>query len=293
MQPDRLLPLPSPVDDEVASTPILRSQSPLKFFILVFALTIPFWLIGAITGLELLPGLPVAAFGAFCPMLAALMLVYQENRTAGMTALLKRAFDCTRIKARLWYVPVLLLIPAVSVLSFGMLRLTGIEVPTPQIAVLPTLMLCVIFFVGALGEELGWSGYVIDPMQERGGALKAAILLGSIGAVWHYLALAQVDRSLEWIAWWSLGTVAGRVIIVWLYNNTGKSVFAAALFHMTVNVTWQVFPVNGSYFDPRINGLILALVVVIIIMIWEPRTLTRRRAGVGAHSGAPGSTQQV
>ncbi len=29
--------------------------------------------------------------------------------------------------------------------------------------------------------------------------------------------------------WWSLGTVAARIIMVWLYNNTGKSVFGVAL----------------------------------------------------------------
>lgn len=109
------------------------------------------------------------------------------------------------------------------------------------------------------------------------GALRASLILGSVWAVWHYVALAQADRSVGWIAWWSLYTVTQRVIIVWLYNNTGKSVFAAALFHMMTNVSWQLFPVNGSYFDPRVTGLILALVVVIIVLVWAPRTLARFR----------------
>jgi hypothetical protein len=52
----------------------------LKFFLLVFAHTIPFWLIGAATGLELLPGLAVAALAAWCPMLAAMILIYRENK---------------------------------------------------------------------------------------------------------------------------------------------------------------------------------------------------------------------
>jgi uncharacterized protein len=46
---------------------------------------------------------------------------------------------------------------------------------------------------------------------------------------------------LSWIAWWSLGTVAARVIIVWLYDNTGGSVLAAAVFHDMVNVTYSLF----------------------------------------------------
>lgn len=270
-------PGPPPVDEATSRVIAARSRSLLPFFLLVVALTIPFWLISAATGLELLPGLPVAALAAFCPMTAAVILVYRENKTAGVTALLKRSFDFKRIEAKVWYAPILLLMPVVSVLSFGVLRLSGTPVPGPRIAVLPALILCVVFFVGALGEELGWSGYAIDPMQVRWGALLAAIALGLFWAVYHYIALVQAHRSVAWIAWWTLSTVALRVIIVWLYNKTGRSVFAVALFHMTFNVTWQLFPVSGSYFDPRVTGAILALVAVIIVLVWGPQTLARTR----------------
>ena len=96
-----------------------------------------------------------------------------------------------------------------------------------------------------------------------------------VWAVWHYVALLEVHRSLAFIAWWSLGTVAARVIIVWLYNNTGKSVFVAALFHTMINLTWQVFPINGSYYDPRVTGIITAIVAVVVVIVWGPRTLAR------------------
>jgi uncharacterized protein len=247
----------------------------VKFFLLVFTLSIPFWLVGAVTRLQLLTGLPVAALMAVCPATAALNLAHREDGTAG--GLLKRAFDYMRIREKVWYAPILLLIPGVMVLSYGVMRLTGMPVPAPQIAVLPTLIMCVAFFIAASGEELGWSGYIIDPMQNRWGALRASILLRSVWAVYHYVALVQAHRSAAWIAWWSLGTVAARVIIVWLYNNTGKSVFAAALFHTTLNVTWQLFPIHGSYFDPRVTGSITAYVAAIVIVVWGPRTLARRR----------------
>lgn len=80
-------------------------------------------------------------------------------------------------------------------------------------------------------------------------------------------------------SWQSLAMVAERVLQVWLYNNTGKSVFAAALFHAMVNVTWQLFPNQGSHYDPRITGLIAAFVAVIVTVVWGPRTLTRNRNG--------------
>jgi membrane protease YdiL (CAAX protease family) len=260
-------------------------KSPLVFFLLAVVLIIPFWVFGAITGLQLAPGIPVAALGAFCPMLAAIILVYREDKRTGVVALLKRSFDFKRIKDKRWYAPILLIMPVVTVLSFWVLRLTGVSLPSPQIAILPTLALCVVAFIAALGEELGWSGYAIDPMQARWGALKASIILGIIWAVYHYIGLVQAHRSVEWIAWWTLFTVAARVIMVWLFNNTGKSVFGMALFHMTLNVTWQLFPIHGSYYDYRVTGLILAVVTAIVVGVWGPGMQGRRHRTSQALTG--------
>jgi len=253
-----------------------RPKSPLAFFVLVYALSIPFWLMGAATGLELLPGLPVAAIMAICPLIAAMLLVYRESGVAGVAALLKRSFDYDRIGAKIWYAPILLLMPGVAILMYGLLRATGVPLPTPQFPVLTVLGLFLVFFIGALGEELGWSGYAIDPLQARLGALRASLFLGSVWAAWHIIPLAQAHRSPVWIAWWCLGTVAMRVVMVWLYNNTGKSVFAVTLIHAMANLCWQLFPVHGSYFDPRIDGLIMAALAAMVTILWGPRMLARR-----------------
>lgn len=255
-----------------------RVRSPLQFFALVFALSIPFWLLGAVTKRQLLPGLPVSALGFFCPAAAALVLVYGENGTAGVSALLKRSFDYERIRARIWYVPVILLMPAVVVSSYWLMRLTGASLPRPQFTAPAVLITSLAFFVAALGEELGWSGYVIDPMQERWGALPASILVGFVWASWHFVPFLQVHRSLAWIAGQDLFTVAARILLVWLYNNTGKSVFAAAVCHATGNVSWLLFPIYGSYYNPRVAGLIAAFTAVIVTVVWGPRTLSRQRS---------------
>lgn len=60
-----------------------RHRSTLALFLLVFALSIPFWLIGTITDLQLTPGLSVSALMAFCPMAAALIL---RRRDSGSVA---------------------------------------------------------------------------------------------------------------------------------------------------------------------------------------------------------------
>jgi hypothetical protein len=253
---------------------IISLKNPiLGFFVLVAGLSVPFYLVSEVTRSMLLPGLPVSSLVSFCPVMAAVALVYSTDRRTGVVLLLKRSFDFRRIGGKVWFVPVVFLMPIVMVLSFVAIRLSGVAVPVPEIDVLPALVMVVAFFVAALGEELGWSGYAIDRLQAKWSALQAAILLGLFWAFWHYVPLLQAGRSAAWIAWWSIGTVALRIIMVWLYNNAGKSVFAAAFFHMTVNLTWQLFPVNGSYYDPAITGLIQVCVATVVVAIWGPRSL--------------------
>ncbi|WP_204245430.1 CPBP family intramembrane glutamic endopeptidase [Methanosarcina horonobensis] len=57
------------------------------------------------------------------------------------------------------------------------------------------------FFIGAAGEELGWTGYAIDPMQKRWNALTTSIILGLMWSTWHYPSMIQQGRDLTWIAW--------------------------------------------------------------------------------------------
>jgi membrane protease YdiL (CAAX protease family) len=276
-QEPQMPPFPPSGDEDSSNTIASRSRSPLKFFLLVFALSLPLWLIGAVTRRQLLPGLPVSALMFFCPVTAASMLVYREHKTAGVTALLKRAFDYRRIGAKVWYAPIVLLMPGVMVLTYGLMHVMGLPLPTPQFPVLSVPVMFLAFLIAALGEELGWSGYVIDPMQERWNALRASMLLGLVWATWHIVPLVQAHRSPAWIAGWCLSTVAQRVLIVWLYNNTGKSVFATVLYHDVSNVSWLLFPNYGSHYDPRITGLIIVFAAAIVTVVWGPRTFAGYR----------------
>ncbi len=235
----------------------------------------PFWLLGGVTSLQLMPGLSVSALGAFCPMVAALILVHRERRAAGVTDLLRRSFDFRRIRAKGWYVPILLLMAGVNGAVYGVMRWLDMPVPSLQIQWPVATLMFVAFFIGALGEELGWSGYITDPMQERWYALQTGALLGLVAILWHFVPLLQMHRSPTWIAWWCLYSVAARILIVWLYNNTFGSVFAVALFHATINLTWMLFPVYGSHFDMRLGGLAMAFTAAFVTLVWGASTLAR------------------
>ena len=267
-------------------------RSPLAFFVLMFALSIPLSLAGTLMERELLPGLPLSALVVpFCPLIAAAVLVYRENKLQGVIDLLKRTFDYKRVTAKVWFIPTVLLMPGVMILEYGLLRLMGSSIPAPQFSLWTSLILFGAFFIAAAGEELGWMGYAIDPLQDRLQALPASIVLGVVWTVWHFILLAQVSRSPAWIAWWSVATVAQRIIIVWLYNNTGKSVFIAVVYHAMMNLTWQLFPINGSYYEPRITALIVAPIAIMVSVMWGPKTLAQYRYARSGTEVRLGTTQ--
>jgi membrane protease YdiL (CAAX protease family) len=251
--------------------------SAFTFFVLVLVLSIPFWLLGFVYPVELLPGLPISALGAFMPALAALILVYWKDQLAGATRLLRRSFDFGRIQNGLWIVVALLANPAIAILAYLLIGATGTAIPLPAPPTLTVLPMFALFFLGALGEEIGWAGYATEPLSHRWGILGGSMILGTVWAAWHFVPLIQAHRSVEWIAWWSLGTVSQRIIMVWLYFRCGKSVFAMALFHAMINLCWQLFPINGSFFDPRVFGLI-TLCLALATLTTEWRTSIRAKA---------------
>ena len=251
------------------------ARSLAAFFLLLVVLSIPFWIAGALAPRELLPKLPLAALMAVCPLIAAALLVYRVEGRAGVASLVGRAFDARQVRPRRWLLPALLLMPGVAVLSYWILRATAVPVPELRIALPDAALLFVAFFLGAVGEEAGFSGYATDPMLARWTALGAGVLLGVAWAAWHVVPLLQVGRPAGWIAWWALGTVGHRVVMVWLYNNTGGSVFAVALYHASSNLSWQLFPDRGSHYDPRVTGLLVLGVAGVVALVWGPRTLSR------------------
>jgi membrane protease YdiL (CAAX protease family) len=244
---------------------------------LVFALSLPFWLLGAVTERHLLPGLPMSALAFLCPVTAAAVLVHRHDGTAGVIRLLKRAFDYHRIHPKIWYAPILLLMPGVMVLSYGVMCVMGVPLPAPHFSALAAVGLFLGFFLGGAGEELGWSGYIIDRLQRRWTALQASVLLGVVWATWHIIPLVQARRPWPWIAGWCLSTVALRILIVWIYNNTDSSVFGTILLHAMSNLGWLLFPNQGSHYDPRVTGPIIAVAAAVVTVLWGPRTLARSR----------------
>jgi membrane protease YdiL (CAAX protease family) len=254
----------------------IKNNNPRNYFLLVFVLSIPIWGISALLGnkLPIRVNLPISAILFICPVIAASILVYQQEGLRGVKDLLLKALDARKIKRKVWYAPILLLVPLIYFLSYVVMRWAGLQLPDPiETPFLLAPVFFIIYFFAAACEELGWTGYAIDSLQNRWGALTASLILGVVWQIWHIIGDLQAGNSLIWIIWHSLYSVALRILIVWMYNNTGMSVFAATLVHTMDNVSWSLFPNYGSGFNPLVAGVIAWLIAASVILAYGPKSL--------------------
>ncbi|WP_254823894.1 CPBP family intramembrane glutamic endopeptidase [Haloglomus halophilum] len=229
----------------------------------------------------------LAGLGAYGPVVGAAVVVWASD--GDLRSWVMQAFRW-RVHPAWWAVA--LLLPAgiivgatgVFVLLGGELVVTGLE----TLVVYPFLLLYVLV-IGGGQEELGWRGFAQPYLQERYGALAAALGIGVIWATWHaplFIIPGATQSGFDFALYFG-GILAESVILAWVYNNTGGSVLLAGLFHAGNNVAMNWYPVNNVLFVDGIQDewvastgqlaafVVLALLVVAIVAAYGTRRLSR------------------
>ncbi|NAS13831.1 CPBP family intramembrane glutamic endopeptidase [Poritiphilus flavus] len=226
--------------------PSPNNRFPTRFFLLTFFLSLPFYILNALAyervlGRPEIGAIYIALF-TFTPILAASFLTFRTNGYQGLKALLAKTFDWRKIKKSRWYFAIVLLQPLLFLLSLVSLVLLGFHMP-PSLTPLMALPVVIPFiFLLAAGEEVGWMGYAFEPMEKRFGTLKAVFVLGIIWAFWHLPFFMYIFPDPFVLTSQFLTLIAGRVLLVWIFCNTGRSVFGSILFHASGNAAMVAFP---------------------------------------------------
>jgi uncharacterized protein len=264
---------------------------PWLFLLITFGFT---WLVClpgvlAARGLIVLPipAMLLVASAQFGPSLAAFLLVYKQAGGAAIRRLFKRAW-AWQISLR-WLLPTLFLPPLLAVGALLLQRIAGGPLPpltllallAQPLAILPTFLF-IFLLQGPVPEEFGWRGYLLDRLQCRWNALASSLFLGLVWAVWH-LPLFYMDAAQAFLPFWPylIQVTAASVLITWLYNNTGRNLLVALLFHTMVNLSIALFPpvnlVQGGYTRAFIwLALLYVIAALLVVLYWGAQTLTRR-----------------
>jgi membrane protease YdiL (CAAX protease family) len=102
-------------------------------------------------------------------------------------------------------------------------------------------LLCVL---PAIGEEIGWRGFLAPELAKRIGFTKTSLLIGIIWAVWHY-PLFLVDftdgkPTLLAFVCFTLNTVGMTFVMTWIRLKSG-SLWTGVILHASHNLFLEGF----------------------------------------------------
>jgi membrane protease YdiL (CAAX protease family) len=184
----------------------------------------------------------------------------------------------------LWYLVVFL---GPAALAGGVVALNAL-LGGPALSLGMPLLGAAIFFAfsifpgSALGEEIGWRGYVLPQLQSRMSALSASLLLAPIWALWHLPLWLQGKpfQTPTLYAGFVVSAFALSVILTWVYNSTGGSLLMVVLLHATVNlpITLVIDELGSRATVPILLywGLMIVAAIVVVVMA-GPKHLSRKQ----------------
>ena len=140
----------------------------------------------------------------------------------------------------------------------------------------------------ALGEGIGWRGFLAPALVGRMGFTAGAIVTGIIWTAWHVpiLLFADYHGATPWrfgLPCFAVMAVALSVILTWIRLRSG-SVWPCAILHASHNLFIQAFftPLTGSmgritpYMIDELGVAVPMAVLVLAVLIWNQQ---RRVAG--------------
>ena len=215
-------------------------------------------------------GLPMLAG----PFIAGTLLTGLVDGKAGLQNLFSRMLKW-RVDLR-WYAAALLIFPALILAVLWTLA----AFVSPDFA--PTFIA-----FGVLGgllagffEEIGWTGFAYPRMETKFGVLRATIYLALLHGLWHAMAGYLFEAGTYGVYWlprfiamWFVAMMALRVLLVWIYSNTG-SLLLAQLTH--ASSTGFLLILSPSPISPANETLWFAVYAAIL---WIPAVIVVMRYG--------------
>jgi membrane protease YdiL (CAAX protease family) len=266
---------------------LVRRHPVISFFLLAYALSWAYWVPMALAGVQTAPGSRTTHVpGLLGPALAAFIVTGLTEGRAGVATLARRMVLVSRPSPRFFLYslsPLLFL-----ALAWAFAAATGAGWPPwsdfavysgiPPLG-LPVVFALVLLFNG-FGEETGWRGYALEPLQRRFGPIAGTLILAALWAGWHTPAFFVVEAyrtmTVPMIAGgFGLGICAGALVLSRIAQRTNGSVLAAALWHALYNLTSATAASRG----------VVAAVTTTCVMVWAT-VLLIAEARRGTHPSA-------
>jgi len=134
----------------------------------------------------------------------------------------------------------------------------------------------------ALGEEIGWRGFLVPELAKTFNFTSTALISGVVWATWHYPGLIWADYNSGTPAWYGLTCFTMMVIAIsfvfaWMRLKSG-SLWTGALLHASHNLYIQgIFtPMTSdtgktAWFIDEFGAVLPVVVILFAIYFWKKR----------------------
>ena len=242
-----------PRADEDALEPAGQRGFPYRFFVVTFLWSWLFCLPVVLGGLKVIPlgqelmakvSLPLLILAVFGPAVGALYCLKTLDGKAAMRRYLRGLLDL-RLGWNVWILPIFVL-GGITCAAWLLPELWGephLPMRLPSLWTFPLFVLGMICLSGGQ-EELGWRGYILDPIEARLGPWLGNVVLGVVWAVWHLplFVIPGNGQAFMPFAAFVLFTTGLSWFLSWARQASGKRTLSGVYVHGLVNVFGSMFP---------------------------------------------------
>jgi len=230
------------------------------------------------------PNLLWFLLGGASPVVAGLLLAAISGGRGQLRDLGRRLVDWRRIPA-IWWLGLLVFWLVFDLAKAGIAVLMGItNTPLdPDWGLFfnpgPLLFLLLLSFVFPAIEEVGLRGYYLETLQQHLSPVLSGVINGLVWAAWHapfvwfpgYYANTTFNPELYW---WLPMIVCHTLMIMHVYNRTGRSILAVLVFHAMMNFTGEWLRISPDMYPFMLAGNVI--LAALVVLVWQKRSLPAR-----------------
>jgi uncharacterized protein len=242
-----------PAADRDAVEAAVPERSPIRFFVVTFGWSWLIWLPLVLAGMGIVPlrkdlldalTVPWIALGVFGPAVGAFWCL-RTSRGPGAVGEYVRGLLDLRFGWWGWVLPPMVL-GGTTWLAWLLPELWGaprLKMLLPSVWVFLPYLLLMVFFGGGQ-EELGWRGYILDPLEARLGPWLDNIVLGVIWAAWHTPLFFVAGASQRFVPFlgFALVLIGYSYFFAAVREAAGKRTMAGLVAHGWGNALVPLFP---------------------------------------------------
>ena len=163
------------------------------------------------------------------------------------------------------YVFAVLIPLGAGLLVFLISRLLAIQ-PSANAPIYGSLLPLILWMpFGAIGEELGWRGYLHKKLDTRMRGLFSSLL---VGILWAPIHVTFFSRGPVFVFFLFLMIISYSIVIYALVQDTGFSVALASIFHLFINLS-NLFFLNIIYETQLmiVNSMVWVVIAAVTIFM--------------------------